>query len=281
SRQLANCLADKLRPDGQRTRMNLEAQIHKSPTRRSVMIRQAATLLGTLFVVASCGPTSSGSPTGGAAIPIGLINSLTGQGSIVGLGTLEGAQAAVKEVNDAGGVMGRKLMLYTGDDVTDPVDAVAACQRLIQVNHILVSVGPNDGQTAACEPYFMRAKVVNFTMGGDTHYDTISSPLLFRGVPSDNLLGYAVGTYGAKVKGYKRGALMLNNNATSQGLVAPITKAFTHFGGTILSNQAITTGQSSYRSEVENVINAHADVIFTELGSVSDAGVIFNNFKEL
>jgi hypothetical protein len=43
----------------------------------------------------------------------------------------------------------------------------------------------------------------------------------------------------------------------------------------------ITSGQSSYQSEAQKVINAHPQVIFTELGSPTDAGVLFNNLKEL
>lgn len=237
---------------------------------------------GSLLLLAACGSGSSGSGgSSGGTIPIALINSLTGPGAIVGVGTLEGAQAAVKEVNTNGGILGKTFKLFTGDDVTDPVDAVAACSRLINLDQIVVSVGPNDGQTAACLPYFDRGKVVNFTMGGDTHYDTITDPLLFRGVPSDNLLGFAVGTYAGKIKGYTTGALMLANDQTSQALVAPITKAFQHWGGRIVATEPITSGQSSYLSEAQNVVAAHPQVIFTELGSPADAGVLFNNFKEL
>lgn len=70
--------------------------------------------------------------TGRAAegpIRIGLITTLSGAPSISGVGHRIGAEIAVKEINDAGGLLGRPLELSVRDDQSNPNTAVAAVRE--------------------------------------------------------------------------------------------------------------------------------------------------------
>jgi branched-chain amino acid transport system substrate-binding protein len=58
---------------------------------------------------------------------------------------------------------------------------------------------------------------------------------------------------------------VFGNDAGAQSDVPTLVSAFTRLGGTIVYNKPFSLGASSYRTEIENVLAAHPQVIFTEV----------------
>lgn len=75
-------------------------------------------------------------------------------------------------------------------------------------------------------------------------------------------------------KGYRRGAAIFGNDASSQGNVPNLLSAFNTLGGQIVLNQSLTLDRSSYRTEVKSLIAANPDVIFTEADPQTDAAYL-------
>ena len=74
-------------------------------------------------------------------VRIGLLYPLTGKMSAVGREALRGAQIAVNQVNEMGGIWnGRMLELVTGD-ASDTEAAKTECERLITVEKVKVILG--------------------------------------------------------------------------------------------------------------------------------------------
>lgn len=237
-----------------------------------------AALVAATLVLAACQSGSSTGPNTGP-IAIGFNGELTGNFAPDGLGALEGVQVGVDAVNAAGGVLGRQLTIVTGDNRGDPVDAVPVAQQQINLNNIVASVGPSGAFMVPCQRYYDRAGVATFMWGGDPEWDNITDPLMWRVTPSDSELSVAM-AYFAWTKGYRKAALMFESNTAEQGLKADVSKAWQHLGGTVAASVDLAIGESSYRSEVQTVTNAHPDVIFLAMG-VSGAGVLFANMREL
>ncbi|WP_426990882.1 ABC transporter substrate-binding protein [Cupriavidus sp. 30B13] len=89
------------------------------------------------IVGAGAAVAGSGTLLGGVAraqskdpLKIGFISSLTGAQAPIGQPMLLGAQIAVDQVNQAGGVNGRKLELVIRDDKAKPADATVAAREL-------------------------------------------------------------------------------------------------------------------------------------------------------
>jgi branched-chain amino acid transport system substrate-binding protein len=76
-------------------------------------------------------------------IRIGYIATLTGEGSTWGQHERDGALMAVKEINAAGGLLGRPVELIVYDVRGRPEDAVNAVRRLIQENRVVAIGGSN------------------------------------------------------------------------------------------------------------------------------------------
>src|ERR1700726_2918822 len=65
------------------------------------------------------------------AILIGAYGPITGPAAFIGLGGRDGMNLAVKEINEAGGINGRKLKVVFEDDAFSPARALAAVKKLI------------------------------------------------------------------------------------------------------------------------------------------------------
>src|SRR5579871_6182618 len=76
----------------------------------------------------------------------------------------------------------------------------------------------------------------------------------------------------AKSKGYLRGAAVFGNDVGgSQTGVPTLLKGYSEVGGQMVINQKITLGQASYQSQVEQLIAAKPQVIFTETSPQANA----------
>lgn len=74
-------------------------------------------------------------------VNVGLLAPLSGPAASYGTDILNGAKLAVQEINAAGGVAGRTLVLVEGDDRGSPQDAANLTQRYLSDNSILAMIG--------------------------------------------------------------------------------------------------------------------------------------------
>jgi branched-chain amino acid transport system substrate-binding protein len=247
--------------------------------RRTLGIRFAV-VSGTL-VVAACGSGGGTSSSSGGSGPIvmAMVGPLTGSAASQGIPILEGAKAAAKYINDHGGILGRTLQIDQVDTVGDPADAVPAVNKEIPTSRPVAFIGPITLEIKALQPIFDRNHIVDGFNGGSVQYDNNSDNWLWRCNASDSELGVAMALEAYK-KGYRNAAVFYSNSASTETLIPIIEKAFKALGGTIAGTVAVTPSQPSYRSEVQQVVNLHPDVIFTQMepdtGSVGVA-----NFKEI
>jgi branched-chain amino acid transport system substrate-binding protein len=78
--------------------------------------KRVAIFLASALALASALPAQAGAEE----IVIGLTTALTGAGAATGRQVAAGAEQAVREVNDAGGVKGNKIKLLVEDDRSQP-----------------------------------------------------------------------------------------------------------------------------------------------------------------
>ena len=89
--------------------------------------------------------SASGSASGSsssAPISIGASLSLTGDFSTDGVAFQKGYELWAKDVNAAGGIMGRQVKLTILDDKSDPNQVVTNYQTLINTDHVNLTFGP-------------------------------------------------------------------------------------------------------------------------------------------
>jgi branched-chain amino acid transport system substrate-binding protein len=70
------------------------------------------------------------------SIAIGAFGPISGPAAYIGLAGRDGANLAIKEINAAGGINGRKLTMIFEDDGHSPTKALAAVKKLIDQDHV-------------------------------------------------------------------------------------------------------------------------------------------------
>lgn len=243
---------------------------------RSSPLAFGAALFMTAALVAGCGATANGSSAAKAPIRVGLLAPFSGPEAFIGPDLQKGAQVAIAEINSHGGVLGRKLQLFTSDTGGDPVDAVPALSKLLSVDHIQALLGPSSLTVMAVLGTLEQAHMPTIAIGGTTQLDHIQNPYIFRSTPSDALMGTAMAYYAIK-KGYTTAAVAFGTNSSAQTLKAPVVDAFTRNGGKIVANVDLVPDQSSYRSEIEQIFAKHPQVVFFQVDAQTGATL----FKEM
>jgi branched-chain amino acid transport system substrate-binding protein len=124
--------------------------------------RRAALLSGVAAVAAPSVLRAQSEP-----IKIATLTPLTGAGGSYGPVMAKVAKAVVDEVNGAGGVLGRKIVLVSEDDQTNPDAGVRAARKLIDVDKVSAIVGTwASAVTTAVAPLCWESKTFLCTVSG-------------------------------------------------------------------------------------------------------------------
>jgi len=254
--------------------------------KRHTIIRSAVAC-ATAVVLASCASSSSSSSSsasGGSSstsagpITYGVLSCFTGRLASLGQAMLQGSQVAAAEINAAGGVLGRKLQLVTGDTSCDVADGVTAVNQMLTKN-VSGVIGPETQEINGVEPILDANHIVDEFQGGDTARDHQTDPYFFRDSPSDSQLGVAMALYG-HLQHYTKAVMLFYSDPAAQTFLKPVSTTFTKLGGTILKTIIVTPDQTSYLSQVREAIAAHPQVIFTQEDPPT-AAVLFREFAQL
>jgi ABC-type branched-subunit amino acid transport system substrate-binding protein len=248
--------------------------------KRSIIGRTTGACAATLLLAACASSSSSPGTSGNASGPVtyGVLSCFTGRLASLGQAMIQGSKVAQSEINSAGGVLGQKVQLTTGDTGCDVADGITAVNQMLTKNPSGV-IGPETQEINGVEPILDANHVVDEFQGGDTARDHQTDPYFFRDSPSDSQLGVAMALY-AHQKGYQRAVMLFYSDPAAQTFLKPVSETFTHLGGTILKTIIVTPDQTSYLSQVRQAIAAHPQVIFTQEDPPT-ASVLFREFKQL
>ena len=202
----------------------------------------------------------------GGVFRIGALNPITGSGSTFGTGMLKAIQAAADVVNAAGGAGGVKFEVISEDTQTNPQAGVLAAKKLLEVNKAQAILGTwSSGVSLAVVPLTNDANVILMNTSGAP---ALSVPpanakgLSFRYQATNDRFGRAFAEVCVK-EGFKRPATMAFNNASGIGNAEGFKKAWEGKGNKVVAGVVYEPNQTSYRSELQKILDANPDVIVT------------------
>ena len=217
-----------------------------------------------------CSSAQSGAVTN-STLTVAAFNPFTGPDASFGPEMMAGCLTAATAVNAAGGVLGNKVACSSVDTRGDPADAVTGAAKMLATTpHLFGVLGPSSDEADATAPLINAAKIPMFADTGEASFDHTKLPYFWRMTPADDVQGYAMALY-AQQKGYLRAAAVFGNDIGSQAGVPTLLKGYSALGGQMVLNQKIALGQTSYQPEVEQLIAAKPQVIFTEASPQANA----------
>jgi len=111
-------------------------------TRRTLIGAALASAVALAATACSSGATAAGTGSGSGPLTIGISLSLSGDFSDSGKAAQRGYQLWMDDVNQQGGVLGRKIQLKIVDDASNPTQVVSNYTNLINQDHVDLVFGP-------------------------------------------------------------------------------------------------------------------------------------------
>jgi branched-chain amino acid transport system substrate-binding protein len=230
----------------------------------------AAAVVLTVSMTAACSSAQPGAANN-STLTVAAFNPFTGQDKSFGPEALAGCQAAVAAINAAGGVLTHKMACSSVDTQGNPADGLTGGAKMLATTpHMFGVLGPSSDEADATAPLINAARVPMFADTGASSFDHNKMQYFWRMVAADDVRSYAMALY-AQRKGYLRAAAVFGNDIGSQAGVPALLKGYSELGGHMVLNQKIALGQSSYLSQVQQLIAAKPQVIFTETSAQTNA----------
>ena len=180
--------------------------------KRKISIALCGALL--LGMMAGCGGSqaSSGESAGGSPIKIGYFGPLTGGSAQLGQAALNGAQLAVDQINEKGGVLGRRLEIISYDDKSSPEEAVKAATKLVQVDKVNAIFGSlHSANVQAAAPVVEESQTLLVSGGTSPTWLQQGYTYLFRSIANANAASKQLAQY-VSDEGLKKIATFTSND---------------------------------------------------------------------
>ncbi|KXZ39135.1 amino acid/amide ABC transporter substrate-binding protein, HAAT family (TC 3.A.1.4.-) [Alkalithermobacter thermoalcaliphilus JW-YL-7 = DSM 7308] len=201
-------------------------------------------------------------------VKIGWIGSLTGDQAVWGTCELNAVKMVVEEINNSGGILGKKVEVVGYDTRGDAMEAVNAVKRLTSQDRVIAIIGPNSsGQAISISGVLEEMKVASIatvaTNPKVTVVDGNVKPYNFRVCFIDPYQGAVAAGYAAEVLGFTRAAILYDvTDDYSQGLTEFFEKSFVEKGGQIVAKEGFKFGDVDFRPQLSKIKDANPEVIF-------------------
>ncbi|MFQ3631088.1 ABC transporter substrate-binding protein [Roseiflexus sp.] len=255
--------------------------------------RMLFTLIALILVVAvaACGAPAA-QPTTPAAAPasatepikIGALYGITGGMSSIDAPGLNGMKLAVKEINAAGGILGRQIELIAVDGKTDQTTTTNAASELINVHKVVVIGGLNDSTFALAAGPIAQQAGIPFVTAGAT-LPTLPEQIgdfFFMAPFGDDAQAFAIADYAIDDLQAKTAYLLVDQAYDFTTALASFFKQrFTEKGGRIVLEDIYRSGDTDFSAQIAKVkaLNPPPDVLFIS-AIPNEAGITTKQFRE-
>ena len=206
--------------------------------------------------------TSAGLAQAQASIKIGGLYELSGAGASAGTNFKNGVDMAVKEINAAGGVLGKKIEHSISDTQSNPGVAKGLATKAIDDGAFAVFGPVFSGSIMVSMAETKRAEVPNFTGGEAASITKQGNPYIFRTSFTQDTAMPKVARYIANGLKAKTVALIYVNNDFGKGGRDAITKALADLGVKVAADISTDSGQVDFSAPVLKAKQSNADAIF-------------------
>ncbi len=203
----------------------------------------------------------------GAADPepirIGALIVLTGQYAMQGNAFREGLELAASELNERGGIKGRKIEVHAEDTANLPLQALSAARKLIDQNHVIAAITTSYPELGTGAAEFQKQKIPVVHLWDSSPEIESMGDYIFGIGPWAPSSGEEAARFAAKSLRAKTAVIVHINDPWSQ-LVADYFKAeFSKDGGEILQTFAFNPQDLDFRSAFAKIRSLKPGVIYS------------------
>lgn len=202
-------------------------------------------------------------------IKIGYVGALSGDTALWGQAGLNGLELTAKQINEAGGILGREVQIIglDGKGVSD--DSVSAYKRLVEEYGVVAVVGTN---FSSCNiPIAAVAdelKVPVIATAASNELVTVDAegnlhPYSFRLCFIDSYMGLLAGSYAYNELGLRSCAVIEDiTDSYSTSVGGFMVDTFTSLGGELVASEEAQNGDNDFRAQLTKIAAKQPDVLF-------------------
>ena len=195
-------------------------------------------------------------------IKIANIVELSGGGATAGTNFKNGVELAVKEINAAGGILGKKIQTVTTDTQSNPGVAKGLTQKAIDDNVFAIFGPVFSGSIMVSMAESRRAEVPNFTGGEAASITEQGNPYVFRTSFTQATAMPKVARYISEQAKLKSIAIIYVNNDFGKGGLDMIRKALANSPTKVAAEISTDSGQVDFSAAVLKAKQSNAEGVF-------------------
>lgn len=218
-------------------------------------------LIGTALIL---GLSSCTKKEASDEIVIGHFASLTGNIANFGQSERKGTDLALKQINAAGGINGKKVKIVTYDDQGKPEEVQTAVTKLITQDNVLAIIGEvASSLSLVAADVAMRNKTPMISPSSTNPAVTQKGEYIFRICFIDPFQGEVMAQFAHDRLKAKTAAILRDvKNDYSVGLANFFTKAFEASGGKIVLDTSYQEKDVDFKAQLTDIKAKKPDVIF-------------------
>ena len=217
-------------------------------------------IVGAMMLIGGCG--KSGEVAKPETIKIGGMAPLTGALAIYGVTTTNGAELAVKEINENGGVLGKKIEYVMLDTKGDSTEAVMAYNKLVDEKVAGIIGEVTSKPTLAVAEVAVQDNMPLITPTGTQVDITEAGPNVFRVCFTNPYQGKVLAITSKERLGADTVAVMLNNSSDySDGIAKAFIEESEKLGMIVMGVEGYSDGDKDFRPQLTKLAAMNPDVI--------------------
>jgi branched-chain amino acid transport system substrate-binding protein len=206
-------------------------------------------------------------------IKVGTILPLSGGAGPDGQAVTNAVKLMVQQINDKGGLLGRKLVLISKDDESTPAVGVSRANEMIAEKVDVVIEGWNSPVTLAMQPILARAGIMDITTTSksDLILSGETNPYAVRINSSNSFDAEAIAKYVANSLKAKKVAFLTQNDVYGNGFQTAVEAQFKkmNFTGEVVKTEKFAFKDTDFRVQLTNLKAANPDAIIVTSSSNS------------
>mgnify|MGYP000780763307 FL=1 len=227
-------------------------------------------------------------PAGGDTIKVGGNLEMTGGSASFGISSKNAIELAFKNINDKGGINGKKLELVVADNKSEAAEATNAMQKLVSQDKVVAVIGPNlSSATIAAGAINNGSKVLDIAPMATNPNVTVdpatgkTKEYNFRACFIDPFQGTVMANFAKNDLQATKAAILIDNSSDyAKGLAEFFKKAYTEKGGTVVIEESYLQKDSDFKAVLTKIAAAKPEVIYVP-GYYEEVGKICKQAREL
>ena len=236
--------------------------------------------LTTLALACSLGLALAGCGQKDDTIKFGIGGPITGSDAAFGAQLKQGAEQAIADINDAGGILGKKISVSVGDDVGDPRQGVSVANNFVAAGVKYVVGHFNSSVTMPSSEIYQENGAIQITPASTNPKITERNMWnIFRTCGRDDQQGAVAGDYIAKNFKDKKIAILHDKTTYGQGLADETKKTMNSKGMREVLYEGINKGDKDFSAIVSKIKASGADLVYWG-GLHTEGGLLVRQMRD-